>query len=175
MSVRIISGKFGSRVIDCPGDIRPTADRVKEAMFSALGIDIYGLGVLDLFAGSGALGFEALSRGARSVVFVDNSRSSIQFIKKNSLTLGLSQACIVEYSDVMEFIRKSSIEYDLVFADPPYNKGLASKTAAELYKLIKPDGMAVIEHSPKEPIELNTFKQKKYGDTMLSFIKRSIA
>jgi 16S rRNA (guanine(966)-N(2))-methyltransferase RsmD len=174
MSVRIIAGKLGSRVIECPGDIRPTADRVKEAMFSALGIDLSGLSVLDLFAGSGALGFEALSRGAKSVVFVDNSLSSIRFIKKNASMLDITQACIVEYSDVMEFIRKSSTEYDLVLADPPYNKGLASKTAAELYRLIKPAGMAVIEHSHKEPAEVDAFKQKKYGDTMLSFIKRSI-
>jgi 16S rRNA (guanine966-N2)-methyltransferase len=172
MSVRICAGVYKSRRIVCPDDIRPTSDRVKEAMFSALLVDYKGLDVLDVFAGSGALGIEALSRGAKSTTFVDNSASSINFIKKNTEQLGISDMCVIIKSDAMTYIKKCKQSFDLIFMDPPYNKGLASLIAPELYFLIKPGGIMVIEHSPRELINISSYKYKSYGDTVLTFIRR---
>jgi 16S rRNA (guanine966-N2)-methyltransferase len=174
MSVRICSGLYKSRRIACPDDIRPTSDRVKEALFSALLVDFKDLDVLDAFAGSGSLGIEALSRGAKSATFVDSSASSINFIKKNVSLIGIEEECIIIKSDVMSYIRKCKHSFDLVFMDPPYNKGLASQLAPELYFLIKPGGIMVVEHSTREPLIMNAYKQKQYGDTMLTFIRREM-
>jgi 16S rRNA (guanine966-N2)-methyltransferase len=172
MSVRICSGLYKSRRISCPDDIRPTSDRVKEALFSALLVDLKGLDVLDAFAGSGSLGIEALSRGAKSATFVDSSAPSINFIKKNVSLIGIEDKCVIIKSDVMAYIRKCKCSFDLILMDPPYNKGLASQLASELYFLIKPGGILVVEHSPREPLNMNSYKQKQYGDTMLTFIRR---
>ena len=174
MSVRICAGSYKSRRIVCPDDIRPTSDRVKEALFSALLIDFKGLDVLDVFAGSGALGIEALSRGAKSVTFVDSSVSSINFIKKNTSLLGILEVCIIIKSDARAYIKNCKKSFDLIFMDPPYNKGLASQIAPELYFLIKPGGIMVIEHSPRELVNMSSYKQKYYGDTVLTFIRREV-
>ena len=171
MSVRICAGKFGSRRISCPKGIRPTSDRVKEALFSALGIDFSGLKVLDLFAGSGALGIEAISRGAASCDFVDDSRSSVACIRKNLDSLGISEMCRIMESDAGSFVKKCSQKFDLIFMDPPYNKGLASLIAPELYGLIEQGGILAIEHSPREAIDIEVWKEKRYGDTMITFAK----
>ncbi len=172
MSVRICAGVYKSRRIACPDDIRPTSDRVKEALFSALLIDYKGLDVLDIFAGSGSLGIEALSRGVKTATFVDNSASSINFINKNTEQLGISEQCVIIKSDALAYIKKCGQLFDLVFMDPPYNKGLASQVGPELYFLIKPGGVMIIEHSPKELIYMSSYKRKSYGDTMLTFIRR---
>ena len=172
MSVRICSGLYKSRKIACPGDIRPTSDRVKEALFSALLVDFKGLNVLDAFAGSGSLGIEALSRGAKSATFVDSSAASINFIKKNVNLIGIQEQCIIIKSDIMAYIKKCEQSFDFIFMDPPYNKGLASQFAPELYFLIKPGGVMVIEHSKRELVNICSYKEKHYGDTMLTFIRR---
>jgi 16S rRNA (guanine966-N2)-methyltransferase len=172
MSVRICAGSYKSRRIVCPDDIRPTSDRVKEALFSALLVDFKGLDVLDVFAGSGALGIEALSRGAKSATFVDCSVSSINFIKKNTSLLGISKLCVIIKSDALAYVKNCKISFDHIFLDPPYNKGLASQVAPELYFLIKPGGTMVIEHSPREIVNMSSYKQKFYGDTVLTFIRR---
>jgi 16S rRNA (guanine966-N2)-methyltransferase len=172
MSVRICAGLYKSRRIGCPDDIRPTSDRVKEALFSALLVDLNGLDVLDVFAGSGALGIEAISRGAKSVTFLDNSVSSINSIKKNTSLLGISELCVIIKSNALAYIKNCKICFDLIFMDPPYNKGLASQIAPELYFLIKPGGILVVEHSPRELVDMSSYKQKTYGDTVLTFIRR---
>ena len=172
MSVRICAGSYKSRKIVCPDDIRPTSDRVKEALFSALLVDFKGLDVLDVFAGSGALGIEALSRGAKSATFVDSSVSSINFIKRNTSLLGISELCVIIKSDALAYIKNCKQSFDLIFMDPPYNKGLASQLAPGLYFLIKPGGTMVIEHSPRELVNMSSYKQKHYGDTVLTFIRR---
>jgi len=172
MSVRICAGSYKSRKIVCPDDIRPTSDRVKEALFSALLVDFKGLDVLDVFAGSGALGIEALSRGAKSATFVDSSVSSINFIKRNTSLLGISELCVIIKSDALAYIKNCKQSFDLIFMDPPYNKGLASQIAPGLYFLIKPGGTMVIEHSPRELVNMSSYKQKHYGDTVLTFIRR---
>jgi 16S rRNA (guanine966-N2)-methyltransferase len=122
--MRIISGAFKGRQLYVPPGIRPTADRVKEAVFSIISNkwDISGIQVLDLFAGSGALGFEALSRGAAHAVFVDKSAGSIKAIKRNAINLGLGEQVEAVSGDAISYLSKSSDShlFDLVFCDPPY-------------------------------------------------------
>lgn len=160
--------------MECPvKGVRPTTDKVKEAIFSTLSADIPGAYVLDLFAGSGGLGIEALSRGARQVTFVDKSAVCIRCIEKNLSALGaLTNASFIR-SDVSAFVQHSSGSFDLIFMDPPYNKGLASKSAPHVYNLLKIGGILTIEHSPEEDIDISPWKTRTYGDTMITYILRS--
>ena len=119
--MRVITGIARGKRLVTPDtyDVRPTSDKVKEALFSALQFDIEGRRVLDLFAGSGQLGIEALSRGAKSCVFVDNSRASINLVKKNLEITGLEDNAKVIQSDFSSFAAMSRDTFDLVFLDPP--------------------------------------------------------
>lgn len=174
MSLRVCAGIYGSRRIDCPArGVRPTTDRVKQAIFSTLPFDLAGTHVLDLFAGSGNLGIEALSRGAEQVTFVDSSRICIQTIEKNMSSLqALDHARIIR-SEAESFLEKNHDEYDVVFMDPPYNKGLASELAPHVYRFVKTGGLLVIEHSPNESIPIQPWKTRAYGDTMITYIMRN--
>ena len=172
MSIRVCGGKFRSRRLECPAKgVRPTTDRVKEAIFSTISHHIHKAAALDLFAGSGSLGIETLSRGAKQVTFVDKSVSSIKTLKKNLEVLGVQDALVVK-ADVMAFIRQCNQEFDLIFMDPPYNKGLASKTAPHVYKLLKIGGILIIEHSPDETVGIEPWKTRTYGDTKVTYIMR---
>ena len=120
--MRIISGKAGRRNIRVPGSVaRPSTDRLREALFSILAGKVEDARVIDLFAGSGALGLECLSRGAASCVFIDDSREAQQVIKKNLLDLALTGGRVAG-GDVFRVLRGDRGEYDLIFADPPYYK-----------------------------------------------------
>jgi len=124
--LRIIGGVWRSRRIRFPGDsgLRPTPDRVRETLFNWLGPWVEGRRVLDLFAGSGALGLEALSRGAAEAVFVECSRVAADALKANAAALGASGAT-VECTDALDFLDRTGGEFDLVFIDPPYASALA--------------------------------------------------
>lgn len=173
MSIRICTGLYGSRRIKCPAKgVRPTSDRVKQAIFSTLPLDLTGTSVLDLFAGSGNLGIEALSRGAREVVFVDSSRVCTDVILKNLRTLKATEQAKVIKSDVRSFIEKCEEKFEVIFIDPPYNKGLASELAPRVYKLLKTGGVLVVEHSPEESIPFHPWKTRTYGDTMITYIMK---
>ncbi len=120
--MRIISGQAGRRKIRVPSSVaRPSTDRLREALFSILGVRVCGVRVLDLFAGSGALGLECLSRGAASCVFVDNSREAQQVIRKNLRELKLDGGRVLP-GDVFRSLKGERAKFDLVFADPPYCK-----------------------------------------------------
>jgi 16S rRNA (guanine966-N2)-methyltransferase len=174
MSIRVCGGIYRSRRLECPvKGVRPTTDRVKEAIFSTLSADIPGAYVLDLFAGSGNLGIEALSRGARQVTFVDKSAVCIRCIEKNLSALGAITDASLIRSDVTAFVHHFSGSFDLIFMDPPYNKGLASKSAPHVYNLLKIGGILTIEHSPDEVIDISPWKTRTYGDTMITYILRS--
>ena len=174
MSIRVCSGQYKLRRLECPArGVRPTTDKVKEAIFSTLSADIPGAYVLDLFAGSGNLGIEAISRGAHQVTFVDKSAVCIRVIEKNLSTLGVIEQVSFIKSDALAFIRQCSMSYDLIFMDPPYNKGLASKMAPHVYTLLNIGGVLTIEHSPNEIIDINPWKTRTYGDTMITYIMRS--
>lgn len=179
--MRITSGKFKSRIIRAPKAIRPTADNVRKSAFDILGDEVSGACVLDLFAGSGALGLEAISRGASSCVFVDNNKSSIKAIKENLEALGLldSEEIDVIFANVLRGISKflrSGDKFDLIFLDPPYYKSLVKKSLFLLgtYDILAKSGIAIAEHSKHDEVpvsvgELKLYRSARYGDTRISF------
>ena len=186
---RIIAGEAGSLSLTVPqGPTRPTSDRVREAIFSALGhrIDFSGIGVLDLFAGSGALGFEALSRGASSLIAVDNDRRAARALNTNkaSVTKALSRDVDVSIRQqtVGSFIEQhSDLEgIALVFIDPPYAVGNAELEAllGSLVTGLADDAVIVVERSakdpaPKWPSGWDCVSEKTYGDTAVFTLEAS--
>jgi 16S rRNA (guanine966-N2)-methyltransferase len=173
MTIRVCAGLYRSRKIECPArGVRPTTDRVKQAIFSTLPVDLDGAHVLDLFAGSGNMGIEALSRGAEIVTFVDGSKECTLVMEKNlRLLAALDNAKIIR-SEAQAFLEKNREEFDVIFMDPPYNKGLASQLAPHVYKFVKTGGVLVIEHSPIESVPLQPWKTRTYGDTMITYITK---
>lgn len=178
--MRIISGsRRGHKLFDFPGDdIRPTTDRVKEAMFSMIMPYIHGANVLDMFAGSGALSFEMLSRGARRAVLTDKDKRSVEIIKKNAEELGFMDMCDIRICSCFDYVRGCKEKFDVIFLDPPYNKGLI-ETALDLItenEVLAEDGIIVLESDSTdfryERSGLQTFKQKKYGRTYITIYRR---
>lgn len=186
--MRVIAGSARGRTLSVPaGDrVRPTADRVKEALFSSLtsrfGI-IEGLAVLDLFAGSGNLGIEALSRGADSAVFVDNNHESLQFIKKNLQQTGFADRAEVIRADAVTAVKQLAAkhrQFDIIFADPPYGAiAVFAELAAAAVScnMLHEGGIMVIESARKAnltpPAGLVLSARKVYGDSALHFLERS--
>jgi 16S rRNA (guanine966-N2)-methyltransferase len=170
VALRIVAGEHRGRRIGVPAgsSIRPTADRVREALFSILG-DVGGLRVLDLFAGSGALGIEALSRGAATAVFVDEDRAAAEAVRQNLAALGLEGA--VTRRDALGFLAASSGQYDLVFCDPPYDSAvqLAGSLAERLPARLAPQARIVTESDKRTPLELPfpVIRERDYGDTRI--------
>jgi 16S rRNA (guanine966-N2)-methyltransferase len=174
--MRVIAGTLGGRTLVAPRGrgTRPTSDRVREAVFSILG-PVEGARVLDLFAGSGALAIEALSRGASEATLVDSSSAAIAAARRNLEALGL--AAEIRQQAVLPFLRNARAEgrdYDLVFLDPPYRhaSSLGSELAAALEPLLAPGARVVCESDRRAPLEL-TFRQaptpqpRAYGDTLI--------
>lgn len=178
--MRIITGIYKSRLLKTPKDIRPTEDRVRKALFDILG-DVSGLSFLDLFAGSGSVGFEALSLGAEEVVFVESQRHSIQVIEENIKKLGCGDRAKVinqDSSRVIVNIAQKGSKFDLIFLDPPYYKGIAEKTLQILggYDILHNSGFAVVQHYKKDFVpekagNLSLWRQEQYGDSFLSFYR----
>jgi 16S rRNA (guanine966-N2)-methyltransferase len=145
-TVRIIGGVWRSRILEFPdaADLRPTPDRVRETLFNWLGQDLTGMVCLDLFAGSGALGFEALSRGAVSVVMVENNTAVLRAIRENAQKLGAANLTVVR-GDALEFARGTRTRFDVVFVDPPYRLGLQAAALAVVRGLLPEGGRAYVE------------------------------
>lgn len=183
--MRVIAGSAGGVRLAVPKrGVRPTMDRVKAAIFSSLGEAIIGARVLDLFAGSGALGIEALSRGASSVIFVEADRDSTQAIERNLATTKLIGRVLRR--DVFDFLRQRSNaeRFKIIFADPPYETAdhEESYTAKllnneRLPQLLEPNGIFVLEKRPGETISdlkgWSVIRQKTYGATEVLFLSRS--
>jgi 16S rRNA (guanine966-N2)-methyltransferase len=144
--VRIIGGRYRRRLLDFPGGagLRPTPDRVRETLFNWLGQDLPGWTCLDLFAGSGALGFEAASRGAARVVMIERERAALDALEKNRAVLGASQVEILR-ADAPAWLASSRETFDLIFVDPPFDSGLAGPLLAELGSHLKSGGQAYVE------------------------------
>ena len=144
--VRIIGGQYRRRLLDFPDadGLRPTPDRVRETLFNWLGQDLPGWACLDLFAGSGALGFEAASRGAARVVLIEREAKAIRALEANRTTLGASQAEIVR-ADALPWLANNHAAFDLIFVDPPFDSGLAATLLPELVRHLKPGGHAYVE------------------------------
>ena len=168
--LRIIAGEFKGRRLKAPAGrtVRPTGDRVKEAWFSILQPSIPDARVLDLFAGSGALGFEALSRGAVSVDFVETRKASLAAIRDNATTLNVGDRVTIHRSDALRFAeRLQPAQYDMAFADPPY----ASDEAERLVTLFRATPFArafSIEHSADRALAGDD--TRRYGDTAITFV-----
>ncbi len=172
MRVRIIGGQFGGRFIKTLPSLRPTSDLVRKALFDILGQEIEGANFLELYAGCGAVGIEALSRGANQVLMVEKNRSHYQLIKDNLMGLDdpITKRALVRQMDVSDFISANQIKYDLVFADPWYEDELDITGWEEL---LAPEGILILEHSsmnePPENPNLKNINHKRYGDTALTF------
>jgi len=146
--VRIIGGQYRRRLLDFPdgADLRPTPDRVRETLFNWLGQDLPGWTCLDLFVGSGALGFEAASRGAGRVVMVERDLKAVGALEKNRALLGADRVDILR-ADALSWLANNRERFDLVFVDPPFGSGLAGAVLADLVRHLKPGGYAYIEQA----------------------------
>ncbi|HET8633247.1 MAG TPA: 16S rRNA (guanine(966)-N(2))-methyltransferase RsmD [Gemmatimonadales bacterium] len=169
--MRVVGGEFGGRRLVPPADrrVRPTADRVREAWMSILAANLPGARVLDLFAGSGALGLEALSRGAASAAFVELAPRSLAALRTNIDALGAGARAVVHRADALRFIQRLSADaYDVAFADPPYGTGLAERVASA-FRIAPFAGILSIEHSADDLLPGG--ESRRYGDTALTFFR----
>ncbi len=179
--MRIIAGKYKNRMLVGPKEIRPTQDSVKKSLFDILG-DMAGISFMDLYAGSGAIGIEALSRGVGRVCLVESDRGCIRDISANLKKLNIGQECRVVELDVIEAIKKihaKGEKFDIIFLDPPYYKEEAKKALQTIgaYDILAPCGWIIVQHHKKDPVSSEEgsfamFRRAKYGDTFLSFYKR---
>jgi 16S rRNA (guanine966-N2)-methyltransferase len=172
--MRVIAGRYRGRRLQAPpgAATRPTSDRVREALFSVLGDRIAGARVLDLFAGSGALGIEALSRGAAEVTFVDSAPAALRAVRANLDALGATAE--VRRVDARRFLGgapSAARQYDLVFLDPPYRLAgrLGSELTAALPAVLAPGAAVIAESDRRAPLELGLpiLDERRYGDTLI--------
>lgn len=171
--MRIIAGEWGGRRIRSPAgrEVRPTTDRVREAWMSALGGRLDGLTVLDLFAGSGALGLEALSRGAAHATFVELARPSLKSLEENVRLLGAAGRATVVKGDALRYARQLGPgAFDLALADPPYGRGHAA-SLLERFGEVPFARELWVEHRTGEPLpDLPGLRHRRYGDTTLTIL-----
>lgn len=181
--MRVVAGTAGGLPLFVPRtELRPTMDIVKSAIFSSLGDAITGARVLDLFAGTGALGIEALSRGAKSVVFVDNASAAVAAIKRNLERTRL-EGTVCEM-DIFRYLDRlpPTERFEVAFADPPYQKKSGERSfspellaSPALHRALAPDGILVLEHLPGEKLvfrgKWESLREKRYGATAVAFLR----
>jgi len=178
--MRIIAGALkGRRLAPVKGRIRPTSAKVREALFSILGPAVAGLRVLDLFAGTGALGIEALSRGAAAAVFVEDHPESLKVLRRNLADLGLADRATVwplPVATALKRLADRGESFGLAFLDPPYGGGeaVAALGALAAFDLLAPGARVVVEHSRRESLPeacgaLTRLSVRRYGDTQVAF------
>ena len=180
--MNIITGSArGTKLLTLEGEAtRPTLQRAKEVIFSAIQFDIEGREVLDLFAGSGQLGLEALSRGASRAVLVDRSAEAFDVIKANAQKTHLYKNCRIVNSDYAEYLRgakRSGAKFGLVFIDPPYQSGLVWHALSKAAEVTNPGGTIICEHpanekAPQESGNFSIYRQYQYGKVGLTFYRR---
>ena len=190
--MRVIAGSAGGIPLACPrwDGVRPTMDQVRAAVFSSLAERVPGARVLDLFAGTGGLGIEALSRGAHAATFVERDRRAAECIRKNLVSTRLAEGAEVVCLDVGTFLQRfadrvDATPYDLIFADPPYTQhdqteDFAAKLLgnAALVRTLADDSLFILEKSPRHPVKLEVngwlpIRQKRYGTTEVVFLRRA--
>ena len=176
--MRVIAGRLGGRRLAAPRGLatRPTSDRVREALFSALG-DVRGARVLDLYAGTGALGIEALSRGATQATFVESARAALAALRENLAALGLEASARVVAQPVARAVPGLSGPFDLVFADPPYAAiAEVSAAIAALAPVLEGEARVVVEHASRDEAPalagLTARPSRAYGDTSVTIYDR---
>ena len=181
--MRVISGKARGLKLNAPknDDVRPTTDRVKESLFNIINPYIMDSHILDLFAGTGSLGIECLSRGANKCIFVDNSKESINIVKSNIKKARVENESIVlnlDFKSAVNSLALKNEKFDVIFMDPPYYKNMFSDALGGIdnNNLLKEDGIIVVEHDTKDEFPENIGRlyknrEKKYGNTTLTFYK----
>ena len=183
--MRVISGKArGKKLISLEGmNTRPTLDRVKEALFNIIQFDIVDKNILDLFAGSGAIGIEAISRGARAVTFCDNSIDAIKIIKtniENTRSKENSRVLHKDYISALNILSEENEKFDTIYLDPPYKTDFANKAIEKIIELnlLSKDGIIILETDDTEKIQeiasqkIEIFDKRKYGRAILIFIRK---
>ncbi|WP_422445925.1 16S rRNA (guanine(966)-N(2))-methyltransferase RsmD [Thermoanaerobacterium sp. DL9XJH110] len=180
--MRIIGGFYRGRKIKSPAgtDTRPTPDMVREALFNIISPVVADSVFLDIYAGTGAVGLEALSRGARFTAFIEKDAAACRLIKDNLANLGLRNKALVIKSDALEGLKKlekNGLSFDIIFMDPPYHKNMTGCCLTHLINsgLIKAGGVVIVQHSEDEKVEQAGFcciKKRRYGRTMLTFFTR---
>ena len=173
--MRVITGLAkGKKLLTLSGEeVRPTTDRVKESVFSVVQFSIQGRKFLDLFAGSGQMGIEALSRGASQSVFVDSKRESIEVVKKNLKSTNLEDKAKILCLDSLKFLENTTEKFDIVFLDPPYSTGILQKALPMVAKIMNKSGTIICENPQNEEIneEINEFRLDRiyhYGKIKIS-------
>ena len=184
MATRIIGGEFGSRVLKSPkgSDTRPTRAMVREALFDILQRHVRESRVLDLFAGSGALGLEALSRGAKKAVFADKSRAAVDAVNTNIEALKVRERCLVLNMDcfaAIRWLKSQDWQFDMVFLDPPYSMDpLPVLETLRDQRLLAPEAIIAAEHTSSRPLALpdgfSLIRSRVYGDTALSIATEGV-
>ena len=176
--MRVITGSARGRKLETLSgdDVRPTTDKDKEAVFSAIQCDIEGRSFLDLFAGSGQMGIEALSRGAESATFVDKSRKSVDIVRKNLNNVGFYEKAKVFHADSIAFIDSTTDLYDIVYLDPPFGSGLLQNALPKIAEKMKKTGVIIAENEENEVIlqkygEFVLDRQKHYGKIKVSMYR----
>ena len=178
--MRVISGKYkGKNLIGFDIDgTRPTMDRVKESLFGIIQNYVKGSIVLDLFAGSGSLGIEALSNGASSCYFFDNNMELVNIIKKNTKDMNGVHIMKSDYKNSLELLKNSNIKFDIIFLDPPYKLNLINDCINKIHEcdLLSDDGIIVCEYENEniETDKYDLFKEKKYGSKNIKIYKCKI-
>ncbi len=174
-TVRIIGGLWRSRILEFPDaeDLRPTPDRVRETLFNWLGRDLTGMACLDLFAGSGALGFEALSRGAASVVMIEKNPAALRALRDNARKLDATGVTVVR-GDALEFVRSARSRFDVVFVDPPYRLGMQVAALGLLRGLLAEGGRVYVESDAvfEPPRGWAIFRRSRAGNVHFHLLAR---
>ena len=182
--MRVISGKLKGRMIkgyDIEGT-RPTMDRVKESVFASIQDKLYEAVVLDLFAGSGNLGIEAISNGASRCFFVDLNYECVKVINENVKMFQIDNECVVlkkDYHNALDYFKENKIQFDIIFIDPPYKYVVMNEILGIIdeYNLLRQDGIVVFEYQNEEQINQNIslelLKNKKYGDKYISIYRKN--
>ena len=175
--MRVIGGQYRSRVLaEFAGEnVRPTSDRAREALFNILRDKVYGCKFLDLFCGTGAMGIEALSRGAKFVLFNDKAKESVDLAKKNLQNLKIENGFKVERSDALLLLENPPEKFDIIYIDPPYASDLGVKALGLVKNALADDGVVVVED--EKPFEgkvegLTVVDERKYGRVRLTLFKK---
>ncbi|MEO8167888.1 MAG: 16S rRNA (guanine(966)-N(2))-methyltransferase RsmD [bacterium] len=182
--MRVISGAYKGRILKTVPDlsVRPVTDRVKQTIFDMLAnrIEMDGARVLDLFAGSGGLGIEALSRGASHATFVENDQDAAHFIEQNISMIGCEEEAILIETDALSFIKRCTETFDLVFADPPYKFEETADIPQMIFSrnMISPHGYLLIEHSKELRFDSTSLysagPEKRFGKTLVTFFRHQL-
>jgi len=180
MNVRLISGLYGGRIIEGSGSNRthPMGERIRNAIFNKISSEIADAEVLDAFAGSGALGLEALSRGAKHVTFIERDRIAQKIISNNVALLGVEGQSSLIKAPVSSWIKSTNKQFDLIFADPPYHDPQLS-TVSELFGLLKPNGLMVLSYPGRSETLAETgvvvVDNRSYGNAAIAYYRKEDA